>query len=56
MDSLTKDLERAAVDQLEAIIDTLRNVPSDIVSTGDSFQSDCNEFVEKIDEADSFLY
>jgi hypothetical protein len=41
---------------LKVFVDSMREIPADIVETGEYFQSDCDNFILEINQADEYLY
>jgi hypothetical protein len=56
VDYLCANIQGDTADAIREIADSLRDTPAQIMQTGSSYQSDCEQFVAQIDAADSFLY
>jgi len=56
VDYLCDNIEGETARAIKELANSLRSVPSKIVSQGIYYQYDCEQFISEIDKADSFLY
>ena len=56
MDYVTSEQEGDAINAIKGICNQLRSVPASLMEAGDNFQTDCDQYVSDIDEADQYLY
>ena len=56
IDYLCQNNEGQYIESLKLYAAELRELPGKIVQGGANLKSDCQQFVQRIDEADEFLY
>jgi hypothetical protein len=56
MDYLLANIEGTAADEIANIRSKLQGLPDTLLEVCSAYQSDCDSFVRRIDEADSFVY